>query len=364
MIVSLDDQLEWQESSKSHSPRTPSAPEIMQTLRLQSPSTPSKVNQALQSPQALADLSVVRGMEALAKLRDSENLHGTVIRAEFLCFPDGSTLPLGLLVPLQVRVIERKEDGDESMSDELVLPLTVGSAWLSLVAEFTYDSQIASLLRARKGMQEIVMTDRIILNRFLRKKLSIPGLKASKLWINEISESERLDGEKEMSAESDDVLSLRLKKKSYLDSLDERRTMLLDQQTRLRRLMARELQRMHSAKPASTAAQVGPPAPPSVQSPTPTVPGGNDVSNAVANMLKRFKPRGNETATTPLAEDAEAPNSRIRARTPDSAEMSVLEMRLKSLQVEWYRVGEHLRTAVETVGVVERKLKRLRYVID
>ena len=355
MIVSLDDQLEWQENVRSHSPRTPTAPEVLQSLRLNSPPpNTSRGNHLLQSPKALSELYALTGVEALDKLTRDGNLRTAVVRADYLCFRDGTALALSLPVPLTVRTLDRKEDGDNSVRSESTLPLTLGSAWLSGVAEYIYESQMASLLRSRKNLSEIVMDDRRVLNRYLHGKLSLTGLMASGLWASPVDEITRMKGDAELSVECDDVLSNRIRRKTQSELLEERKATLHDQQNRLRRLLARELQRMHSAKAANVAVAAPTASPPSVGNP--------DVSSAVANLLKRFKPKaaapGVAVSATPVPEVGHAPSGVPR----NSADLAGLEAKLKSLHVEWYRVGHRLRNAVECQTVLERKIKRLRYV--
>ena len=357
MIVSLDDQLEWQSSSKTHSPRTPTAPEILQSLKLKSPPTPSSINNHLQTPRALEELKSLSGLESLEKLSEGDNLRTAVIRAEYLCFTDGSALPLSSAIPLQVKVIQRG-DGGEVIADDGFLPLTVGSAWLSAIAEHTYDSQVASLLRVRKGLQEIALEDRIVLNRFLHGKLTLNGLRASRLWPDAITNESREAGEIELQESTDDVLTVRYRKSSQKSSLEGRRALLLDQQNRLRKLLARELQRIHSSKHLPPVPAVSTPTVSS--SPTPQQ-GQSNVSNAVANMLKKFKARGPEPEST----DAPSSSESIQQVGPEASkggDLVRLQAKLKALQVEWYRVGELLRNSKEQQGVLERRLKRRRYV--
>ena len=368
MIVSLDDQLEWQESSKSHSPRTPTAPEILKSLRKNSPPpTPSRDSQSLQSSEALGELSTLSGFEALEKLRDVSALKSSKTIGDNLCFSDGSTLSLGAILPLQVRSVSR----DDSVTDlltEIVSPLTVGAAWLSVVAEHTYDSQLASLLRSRKGIAEIVLDDRRILNRYLSCNLSLSGLKASRLWTGVVDEDVRASGSVDLDSDSSDPISIRTKRRSQLSLLEERKAMLVDQQTRLRRLLARELQRLHSGKTASIPAQQTPAVASSVAPSTvaPVLQNGPNVSNAVANMLKKFKPRitapvDGASAPAQIIPGTSAP-IRLVSHPVQPDEVYLLREKLRCLHVEWYRVGSRLRSSVEAQGVLERKIKRLRYV--
>jgi hypothetical protein len=360
MIVSLDDQLEWQASSKTHSPRTPTAPEVLQSLRLKSPPTPSSINKHLLTPRALEELKSLSGLDSLDKLCHGDNVRTATVRAEYLCFTDGTSIPLASTVPLQVKVVQRSEEGDV-VSDDGFLPLTVGSAWLSAIAEHTYDSQVASLLRARKGIQEIAIEDRLVLNRFLHGKLTVNGLKASRLWPGSITPDERALGENELHADTDDLLTVKFRKSTQKATLEGRRALLLEQQNRLRKLMARELQRIHSSRSAPSAAAVSVPtavaaAPQQAQS---------DVSHAVANMLKRFKNNEKDSEKDlPVTETSSLPEE-VKELTVQSeclADITKLHAKLKAMQVEWYRVSELLRNSKEQQGVLERRVKRLRYV--
>ena len=337
LVISLSDQLEWQQGARTHSPRTPSAPEILRSLRKQSPpATASRWNESLSDESA--EETNMSGFEALTML--AEHVKLGVVRGESLSFPDGCSFPLDMELPLTVRIVERKDDSLDSMAIESMAPLTVGSAWLSLVAEYTYESQLASLLRARKGLSEILIDDRRVINRYLLGKLSMDGLKASSMWSGSPSEaSER--GLAELNAPSSDILSVRLKKKQQIQSLEEKRSMLQDQQNRLRKLLARELQRMHSVKPAATIKT------------TNAISNQAEVSNVVANMLKRFKPKdGTITPPTPATPFQPVGNNVL-----------IQSSKLRGLKVEWYRVTEKLRSAIEEEEVLERKIKRLRYVV-
>lgn len=365
MIVSLDDQLEWQESLKSHSPRTPTAPEILQSLRKNSPPpTPSRDSQMLQTPKALGELSSLSGLEALEKLTVSENIKSASIIGDHLCFPDGSSMLLGTTVPLQIRTVSRDENASESSNEE-VCQLTVGAAWLSVVAEFTYDSQLASLLRSRKGIPEIGLDDRRIINRYLTGNLSLNGLRASRLWIGESTEDLIASGQVDLDADSNDPITIRTKRRSQLTFLEERKAMLTDQQTRLRRLLARELQRLHSSKSSTGHSQVS-----AFQNTTsvpvvPQVGQSGNVSSAVANMLKKFKPRSS-TVLDGTSAPAQMVSGLFAAGVPETEsvhvqELALLRDKLRCLHVEWYRVGARLRGSVETQAVLERKIKRLRY---
>jgi hypothetical protein len=361
MIVSLDDQLEWQESSKSHSPRTPSAPEALQSLRKNSPvPTPSRGSNALLSSSALDELTALNGLEALQKLSHFELVKTASIRGDYLAFSDGVTLPLQLILPLRVRTVERGDDGNPVTDRETVESLTVGSAWLSVIAEFTYESQLASLLRARKNLSEIILEDRRVLNLYVKGSLTLDDLKVSRLWNDGGERVEGRVGPMGVAGDSDDPISLRIKRKTQLAQLDERKIILLDQQNRLRKLLARELQRQHSSSRAQATPTI------SVQTSVPNEPISNNstVSSAVSNMLKRFAPStSNMEDTKPKSVVASGGNQSV-GTTADSMDEKAacgLYAKLRSLQIEWYRVGFRLRDVQETEAVLERKVKRLRY---
>ena len=348
LVISLNDQLEWQQGARSHSPRTPTAPEIMRSLRKSSPITPSRWNESLNTEQGTA----VAGFEALSKLVENQNVRLARIRGDYLCLVDGSSLPLRTLLPLQVRVTERTEDMMDSTSETLV-HLTVGSAWLSVLAEHTYESQLASLLRSRKGFSDIVIDDRRVINRYLLGNLSMCGLKASSLWIDtsEVDSLEREKGLAELATDSDDILSVRVKKRLQQQNLADRKTMLQDQQNRLRKLLAREFQRVHATtKPAAPQA-------------APSRSGAADVSHVVANMLKRFKSKNGTPIDTPPETVATIqPDRSIQCgNSASNLQLDLLAGKLRALKVEWNRVGDKLKTTVEAQLVLERKIKRLRY---
>ena len=358
LVVSLDDQLEWQQSARSHSPRTPTPPEILRSLRkTSSPPTPSRWQESENCMDDVGDITAFGNLDTLIKLTGDGILRTAVVRGEFLCLRDGSSLPLAMLIPLQVRVVERREDSSDTALESIV-PLSVGSAWLSVVAEHTYESQLASLLRSRKGISEIVMEDRRILNRFLLGKLSLTGLKASGLWGSVVDASEKDTGLVELGVDSDDILSTRLKRKSQLESLEERKVMLHDQQNRLRKLLARELQRMHSMKPAPAVIHPPLPSPTPVNGPSVPVANHGEVSSVVANMLKRFKPKNISTIEPPSPEPELVQCSE---RSADPGQLNILQAKFRAINIEWYRVSEKLRLTIEQQQVLERKIKRMRY---
>jgi hypothetical protein len=243
-------------------------------------------------------------------------------------------------------------------------PLTVGSAWLSVIAENSYESQLASLLRSRKNLSELELDDRRILNRYLKGNLSLTGLKASKLWTGIVSTEERELGQVELTAESDDAISVRLRKKLQLGVLHERRNILSDQQNRLRRLLARELQRQHASKVVTPTQSL-----PQTSLSTPSANANSDASNptvssVVSNMLKKFASKTqSQGIPVPEARTSEDESKRYQQDLkdhPDTGDISV-DVKLRSLQIEWFRVGLRLRTATETEEVLTRKIKRLRY---
>ena len=362
MIVSLDDQLEWQESSKSHSPRTPTAPEALHNLRKNSPMpTPSRGAQLLKSPEALQELSTASGIDAIEKLGDSASIKSSRIVSDSLVLKDGFTLPLQMLLPVQIRTVERAEDGAASLS-ESYSPLTVGAAWLSLIADNTYESQLASLLRSRKNLDEICLDDRQIVNRYLHGNLTLKGLMASRLWTGKIDDEDRVVGEAELAKESDDALSTKLRKRNQASLLEERRSILNDQQNRLRRLLARELQRQHSTKsnpPNPLVSAI----PPTLQ----VIEQANTGNHVVSSML------GKPAVT--LVSDASVMDSRpahalgkldstkvLKFTDSEEKEASLIRTKLKCLKIEWYRLCWKLRTCEETEKVLERRVKRMRYV--
>ena len=365
MIVSLDDQLEWQESSKSHSPRTPTAPEALQSLRMNSPSpAPSQGMKGMLSPQELDELSTMSGIEVLERMRDYDMLVSASVRGDYLCFRDGQAFPLQLLLPLQINPVKPSMDSDGKDQESVLEPLTVGSAWLSVIAEHSYESQLASLLRSRKNLSELELDDRRILNRYMKGSLSLVGLKASKLWTGVVSTEEREAGLEELAMECDDSISIRLRKKLQLSVLQERRNILSDQQNRLRRLLARELQRQHASKVVTPTQSVPQTSSTAVLTNAVSDASNPTVSSAVSNMLKKFASKAQSQGIPPtetrFSEDESKVDPQSMKIHSDINDLS-LHVKLRSLQIEWYRVGLRLRTATETEEVLTRKIKRLRY---
>lgn len=346
MMISLDDELEWQHGSRTHSPRTPTSSDVLKSLRRMSPPpTSSNGNTLLEGAESLDVLSKNIGFDAITNIVGVSKLRSCLIRGDLLCLDDGTSYHLGLHTPLKGRVIQETDDSTKRSSDKgapnsTYVPLTLGSVWLSALAERTYESQLCALLRARKNLQEIRVEDRLTINRFLLGNLTVHELKRSPVWIDNV------DGAPSNEI-FDDYLSIRTRRREQLRILEEKKGLLEDQQMRLRRLLARELQRLHSTKP---------------QQPIVVPPPASSASDAsvVSNMLKRPK--------APVATVAELtappPDSINRAVSEKVSSPSIDTMRaeLRCLHVEWYRVSGRLRNAVEAQTVLERKLKRLRYV--
>ena len=345
MIISLDEQLEWQESSRTHSPRTPSAPEALRNLRRGTP--PQTPPRSTINPEGLEDIretSSLAGFTALILMAQENVMHKSTIRGDHLYLADGTVLPLSLPLPLRVRVINRRDDGsnaDYSVSEEGI-PLTAGSAWLSIIAERTYESSLASLLRARRTLQEICIEDRIILNRFLKGSMSLSGLKSTRLWSGPVDEPELDESMSEHNTDLKDVLSEKLRVHTQRIALDEKKRLLKEQQVRLRRLLARELQRIHSAKPATA----------------PTAPTRMVTSEDLAVEPNPPPKRAIDAVIAPLVSETPKPTTRV-LRIRDK---SILHYKLKELEIEWYRIGDIIRRSIEDETSLERRIKRLRYV--
>ena len=350
MIISLDDELEWQESSRTHSPRTPSAPEALRNLKRGSP--PQTPPLPVANPETNSDLreaGSLAGLTALKLLSKKGVISSSTIRGDHLYLPDGTVLPLSLPLPLKVRVVSRRDDvssSEPATSDEPV-PLFVGSAWLSILAERTYESSLASLLRARRNLQEVNIEDRILLNRFLKGVIPLSTLQNSRLWVGPIDESDADFIGTSDKQEIFDVLSEKLRIQNQRIALEEKKRLLKEQQLRLRRLLARELQRMHSAKPAPSSTIVSRtmstddvvPEPPQ-----PTV--GKRVIESIASSAL--------PAVTP----------KTQTKIVRNRENSIIHQKLKELEIEWLRIGDRIRRAKEDEDALERRIKRLRYVVS
>jgi hypothetical protein len=348
MIISLDDELEWQESSRTHSPRTPSAPEALRNLKRGTPQTPPRTSIQPDFVEESRDTGSLAGITALKLLAKEGVVRSSTIRGDHLYLPDGTILPLSLTLPLRVRIVIRKEDGgsSESSISEDRTPLSVGSAWLSMLAERTYESSLASLLRARRGLQEIYIEDRIVLNRYLRNDISLRALQSSKLWVGPLDEVFE-DGQFDGASEPADVLSEKLRLQNQKIALEEKKKLLRDQQLRLRRLLARELQRMHSSKPAVPAATI--------------------IRTASADEVVPVDPnppakRNMDLFSEPNLNSASQGTEQTRPRVTCVRDTSVLYQKLKELEIEWYRVGDQIRRSIEDEGAFQRRIKRLRYV--
>ena len=349
MIISLDDELEWQESSRTHSPRTPSAPEALRNLKRGSP--PQTPPLPVISPDVGTESregGSLAGVTALKLLSKEGVISGSTIRGDHLYLPDGTILPLALSLPLKVRVVTRKDESghsESSISDEPV-HLLAGSAWLSILAERTYESSLASLLRARRGLQEISIEDRIVLNRFLKGSIPLRTLQASRLWVGPVDDSEMDPGRIENTEDMSDVLSEKLRIQNQRISLEEKKRLLKEQQLRLRRLLARELQRIHSAKPAAVSTLI------SRTVSTDDVVVQEPVSTTAKRVIESIADNG-PTIVTPT----------VQTRVVRNRENSFIHQKLKELEIEWYRIGDRIRRAIEDEDALERRIKRLRYVV-
>lgn len=352
MLISLDDELEWQHGSRTHSPRTPTSSDVLRSLRRMSPPPTASIGNAqLEGPDSLENLSRSAGLEALLNMVGQVRLRSSIIRGDLLCLSDGISYHLGMDVPLQGRVIEDVDESSKGVAGKgtrssNIMQLTIGSVWLSAMAERTYESQLCALLRARKNIQEIQIEDRLVINRFLLGNLSVDSLKNSHLWMDRTTVKATLNNE--LNDNFNDYLSIRTRRRDQLRILEEKKGLLEDQQMRLRRLLARELQRLHSTK-----------------APIPTVVAAPPIivtdASAVANMLKR--PKAPVAAVSEPTVPAPDEFRRVTSENLGSTQIDGLRAKLRCLHVEWYRVGDRLRNAVEAQTVLERKLKRLRYVM-
>jgi hypothetical protein len=336
MVISLDDELEWQRESRTHSPRTPTSVDAFRTLSRVSPQQAmSSGNAILEGKKSITEQCESDSSEALMYMASNPLVRSALALGDKLCFDDGVSYPLDLLLPLQARVTDESEDSDQPQTTR-VAQLTIGSVWLSVVAERTYENQLCILMRSRRNLQNIALNDRVFINRFILGKETLESLQRSRLWTGDSKSESVMDVDTIDYA--DDYLSIRAKHIRIFRSLEEEKASLEEEQTKLRRQLARELQRIHSVKQ-----------PTAIDTP---ISNGSAEPNAVANMLKR--PNTPAELDDTASRDEPAPSKR--------EEVQVLETRLKCLHVEWYRVSERLRSAIETQTVLERKLKRLRVI--
>jgi hypothetical protein len=228
MVVSLDDQLEWQETLRSHSPRTPSAPEVIRNLKKHSPPPTEGVR-----PDMEPDVSVDDFLPLMSRpgYLASGRLFGDSIH-----FEDFTAIPASMALPVNVRFLDYDKDDRVERSGNL----TVGAAWLSVAGDYSYDSQLASIVRARKSIPEVHADDRKRINSFCEGNLSTEDFLAGK--------------------EGDSGLAGRLRKIGQMKNLQENKKISEDQLGRLRRLLARELSKP-TAKPSPPPPQPVTPSP-------------------------------------------------------------------------------------------------------
>lgn len=288
------------------------------------------------------------------------------MRGDSLFFPNGSMIPISLRLPLKVRVVIRPiEDGaNKSSVSEVREDVDIGSVWLSLIAEYTYESQLASLLRSRKGLYEIAICDRRIINRYFSGALSMGALQMCGMWGPRMGPDVPDEASKELLFQGDDVISVRVRRRAQLDSLEERKTILKDQQNRLRKLLARELQRQHSSKPSNLAsAQASLSAPVPVIQPVQT---SQDVPEIVSEVLKLSKSSITSEVIACIDSEQSSVLSDDKCNYPKSAESDLIatKSRLKSFLTEMYRVNSRLNEARENQIATERRVKRLKYEVQ
>lgn len=367
MIVSLDDQLEWQESSRSHSPKTPSAPEVLESLRKNSPPpTPSRGNALLQSTLSLKELAHISGVEALIRFSAKNLLKSARMRGESLLFQNGDVVPISLKLPLKVRVLSRNQDdaGNKSPPKAQREDVDIGSVWVSLIAEYTYETQLASLLRSRKGLVEIALDERRIINRYFCGDLGVKGLQTSGLLPISIDACPGESLNYEESLDGEDVISLRVRRVAQLETLEGKRAILQDQQNRLRKLLARELQRQHSNRTTTTSASttsIGG----SIPSSNPTQ-GSPNLVNVVSSMLKKRNQIPTDTSKTTESEQSSVmSDEKMQNAITDPFryrfEDELVNSKLRAYRIELYRVTSRLAECIENQSAMERRIKRLRY---
>jgi hypothetical protein len=152
--------------------------------------------------------------------------------------------------------------------------------------------------------------------------------------------------EPERSSSFQDVLSEKLRVKNQRIALQEKKRLLKEQQMRLRRLLARELQRIHSAKPAAV---------PIAVSRTVSI---DDMLPEQASMSGK---RALESTVSSTQHDVAQD---VIPRIIRNRENSTMHQKLKELEIEWYRIGDNIRRMKEDEDALERRIKRLRYVVE
>ena len=163
-------------------------------------------------------------------------------------------------------------------------------------------------------------------------------------------------GNTELNIDRDDPIGLYLRRRVHLNLREERKAILHDPENRLRRLLARELQRQHSAKPTAVSANI--PSAVVVHS------ASSHVSNSVSNILKRFG--ANQLNSKRLDEAGNNAMHDVPALESDNfpvreTETCALLSKLRCLQVVWYSICHKLKCSGEEEKVIERKIKRIRY---
>ena len=198
VVISLDDQLEWQATMRSHSPKTPTPPMILKQLRETPPPSPKPADVDNDS----LPVSHLTPIEVMQRFQ-SAVISGILpqLNSETLLFPDGirinRTTPTGIVI-------------DDA-------PFDAGSLWLVVVAANTYESDIAAAARSRRGFIYAPEPQRKAIKDFLFARAPLSSLGG----FGESSGSEMMT-----DSLPDDSETMLIRKRSALSLLQSRKLAL------------------------------------------------------------------------------------------------------------------------------------------
>ena len=304
VVISLDDQLEWQATMRSHSPKTPTPPMILKQLRETPPPSPKPADIENDS----LPVSHLTPLEVMQRFQSSV-ISGILpqLNSETLLFPDGvrinRTTPTGLLI-------------DDTQFD-------AGSLWLVVVAANTYESDIAAAARSRRGFVYAPEQQRKAIKDYLFARSPLSSLGGE---FGESAGSEMM-----MDSLPDDSETILIRKRSALSLLQSRKLALEEQIERI------------SAKIEQTEKNKT----------------KKDVRSIVQGLIKRTAPEPQPAPQEPSP--MEIPEAEEPVQTQDSeasAELTLLLAQELEAAVEYSRLSEELRLLYEQKIVLERKSKR------
>lgn len=414
LTVSLDQELEWQRMTSTHSPRTPTMASIMKALRESPPPSPRPEwtgEESVASGEPISkelvgvgckrdvskDIAEHPSLEFLFKLaRACREGVGLRLVDQLIHFPDGSVCPLNTQLPIAVQTVDVDSSsvlGASSVNGlSLGSPcqveigpsgtarLDIGSLWLAVAAKHVYyESEIVRLIRARKHLLCIYPNDRAYILRFLNGNSSYEELTSSRLWVGQSNQS--VIAPKADLAED----KAESERETRIGSLEKQLTQSKSTLTALSVKLKADRSREVSSTVASLLKKLKPSAAPGpgIQQQEPSVSsavsGGvrADIVQASVYSDSAHHPQVKAAVPSVAPTEARMGDASPKARTGDS--VSILEedsdslnepslsfadetrlSRKRALEVELYRLNQNKRTAHYRLQALERTTKWIR----